>query len=353
METFPASSYEFVPQITIDDVFHAVQSGLAHRGVIPFENSTNGTVMMSLDLFADRERQLQDILVCGEAYVDVRHCLAGRLPEGVDLSSPQQGQMLQREPSAPSEEDLERFKKISPHIKKLYSHPQAWTQCNRFLASYLKGVERENVTSTSRAAELVAQENPPKSSQLPDAYNTAINADTACISSETAARSYGLDILVSNIQDEANNMTRFFVLCKQHSDDDIQTPIHERANSSDSLDPQHPVIMSTTMDATAMGNPFSSPTFKTLISFTVPHTSPGALAKSLNVFAEHGLNLTSINTRPSLIEPWNYLFFVEMLGRREEHGRGAVNAALRALSGVARGSRWLGSWEMQVDTAED
>lgn len=350
-------------QITIADVFHAVQQGFAHRGVVPFENSSNGSVTMTLDLFADRQKQLQDIVVCGEAYVDVRHCLAGRLPhDSHQLRGTQQPQAVQPEQapqstSGPSEEVLQAFKRIAPRIQKLYSHPQAWGQCERFLSSHLKGVERQDVSSTSKAAEIVAQENPSGTSQLPDAYNIAITAETAAISSETAARIYGLDILVPNIQDEASNMTRFFIIRKQESEDQVMTPIHERTDSYGSgqlsLDPQQPVITSTTMDPNAFGNPFTAPTFKTLISFTVPHTSPGALAKSLAVFADHGLNLTSINTRPSLIEPWNYLFFVEMLGRREEHGRGAVNAALRALQGVARGSRWLGSWEMQVDTADD
>jgi prephenate dehydratase len=91
-------------------------------------------------------------------------------------------------------------------------------------------------------------------------------------------------------------------------------------------------------------NPPASPeNYKTLISFTVDHNNPGALAQSLSVFERYGLNLTSINTRPSGVENWNYIFFVEIRGRRE--GReGAVSKALGDLDGVCRGWRWLGSW---------
>ncbi|KAF2095157.1 PDT-domain-containing protein [Rhizodiscina lignyota] len=330
LESFPAATHELVPYTTIADIFQAAQSGAVWRGVVPFENSTNGSVVMTLDLLADRKKELKDVLVCGEAYVDVRHCLVGRLPKELRPSPDQ--------PSRPGD-DLERFKKIKHRIKKLYSHPQAWGQCELFLSEHLKGVERQDVSSTSKAAEIVAQENPCDEHFTSGSDITQLGPDI-----------FGLDILAYGIQDESGNMTRFFMLKKEEPEDPIESPLN--AAISPTSQEEEPILTSATMPSDyASGNPFSQPTFKTLISFTIPHTSPGALAKGLGVFGDHGLNLTSINTRPSLVEPWNYLFFVEMVGKRERHGRGSVNAALRDLQGVARTWRWLGSWEMQVDTA--
>lgn len=87
-------------------------------------------------------------------------------------------------------------------------------------------------------------------------------------------------------------------------------------------------------------------THKSLISFTVPHSDPGALSSALAVFAPYKLNLTSINTRPSGLKPWHYVFFVEITGRRrQEDGEGAVNGALRELDSHVESWHWLGSWK--------
>lgn len=84
---------------------------------------------------------------------------------------------------------------------------------------------------------------------------------------------------------------------------------------------------------------------KSLVSFTVPHRSPGALAGVLDVFRKYGLNLTSINSLPSLIQPFQYLFFVEFEGSRHHDPEGKVKSALDEVDEVAEGWRWLGSWE--------
>jgi prephenate dehydratase len=90
--------------------------------------------------------------------------------------------------------------------------------------------------------------------------------------------------------------------------------------------------------------------WKSLVTFTVDHENPGALAHCLAVFEKFGLNLTSINTRPSGVRNWNYIFFVEFKGRREEgEHEGEVNKALKELEGVCRGYRWLGSWESALE----
>lgn len=306
-----------------------MQSGVAHRGVVPFENSTNGSVVYTLDLFADLQKKYQDILVTGEAYIAVQHCLLGRRrtqyqpasaptttttlssviesPLSSGAATPTTSHPTPQKPTARPTADLSR-------IRKLYSHPQAWGQCKSFLNTYLKGVERQDVSSTSRAAELVARD-------AETGGNEGDEGETAAaVSSVVAGEIFGLDVLARGIEDRADNTTRFFIIRKGGTS------------------PLQSSIGSTAAAAAA---------YKTLILFTIDHSNPGALASSLSVFATHGLNLTSINTRPSGVENWNYIFFVEIQGRKMEgeEEEGDVNRALRDLGGVCRGWRWLGSWE--------
>lgn len=84
-----------------------------------------------------------------------------------------------------------------------------------------------------------------------------------------------------------------------------------------------------------------------MVSFTVPHDSPGALAEVLSCFQAFNLNLTSINSRPSLIKPFQYIFFIEFEGHRHDDPEGRVKGALDKISHVAESWRWLGSWERQ------
>lgn len=194
------------------------------------------------------------------------------------------------------------------HVRKLYSHPQAWGQCKLFLSTYLKGVERQDVSSTSKAAEFVAQDS---------------TGTSAAISSKIAAEMNGLDVLAEGIEDNEGNSTRFFIL---------------RRTSSTPPTPTASLDEKTEMEQ-----------YKSLISFTISHEAPGALADSLAVFKRHDLNLTSINTRPSGELPWHYIFFVELKGKKRDGGEdGAVNRALGDLGRVATNWRWLGSWENQL-----
>ncbi|OCK82722.1 prephenate dehydratase [Lepidopterella palustris CBS 459.81] len=319
LDCFNESEYTLTPQISIEDVFEAVQSGTAYRGVVPFENSTNGSVVFTLDLFVDLPNRYPDILVCAETYIGVNHCLLGyaRRPitdlssinESPDSSGTATPTISAPNPAMPRTVPLTDLK----HIKKLYSHPQAWGQCKAFLSSYLKGVERQDVSSTSKAAELVAQDK---------------SGTTAAISSSIAAKIHHLDFLAKGIEDSPDNTTRFFIL-KKFS-----------AHSSPSA------LESNKQDVTGVDNDMDR--FKTLVSFSVDDDDPGALAESLAVFKPYKLNLTSINARPSGIVPWNYLFFVEIKGRRMMDNKGAVNAALRDLGKTAKSWRWLGSWESRL-----
>ncbi|KAI9591147.1 Prephenate dehydratase-domain-containing protein [Syncephalis fuscata] len=219
-------SVTYSPRDTIDDVFTAVETNQTTYGVVPFENSTFGTVIQTLDRF-----RTSPVHIRAETYLKVRQAL---------LSNYQLNA-----------------------IKRVYSHPQAFGQTKEWLSRHLPSVECINVASTSRAAEMAASE-----------VNTAAIASTMC------AKLYGLSIIQEDIQDRSDNITRFFII----------------------------------------GSESDKPTGKdkTLVKFTVDHRQPGALCDALRSFKDNGINLTSINSRPSLQNPWNYYFFIECIGHSED-----------------------------------
>ncbi|KAJ6171654.1 hypothetical protein N7470_000721 [Penicillium chermesinum] len=215
-ESFAKSSSVLLPQASFADAFSAIQKQEADYAVIPCENSTNGSVVQTLDLLADRNNQYNDVKVCGEYYLTVRHCLLvnkGSYPNG--------------------------WTGYDGSIRKLYTHPQVWGQCDKFLSQYFKDIERQDVSSTSKAAEIVAEEP---------------NEKTAAIASRFAAEYHGVNVLKENIEDRADNTTRFLIL---------RNVLVERTARLD-LDISS---LTTTQDE-------SLNTHKTLISFSVNHTSP-------------------------------------------------------------------------------
>ncbi|OQO03488.1 hypothetical protein B0A48_10152 [Cryoendolithus antarcticus] len=287
LQRFSKTGYELRPVTTIEDIFAAVADSTADRGVVPFENSTNGIVPATLDLFANASGKYGELEVIGEEYVAVNHCIVGLASGSI--------------PHDAAKPNLS-------YITTLYSHPQAWGQCTKFLSANLAKAEHVDTSSTSRAAELVSVGKDPV---------------IAAISSALAAKHYKLDVLADSIQNTSNNTTRFLII---------------RRNSTSS--PGKP-----RSDA---GSDNDGTGWKTLISFTVPHTTPGALADCLAVFKAHDLNLTGFHTRPfsSQVDggeaAWRYIFFAEFGGRR---GESSVDDAFQELLGVAESGRWLGSWE--------
>ena len=185
-----------------------------------------------------------------------------------------------------------------------------WGQCQRFLSKHLRGAERFDASSTSRAAELAAQD---------------ATGHSAAISSSMAADEHRLQCLARNIEDTRDNTTRFFVLKRV-----------DPSLSSGSAEPT---------DQGGDGDEDGMRSHKSLVSLSVGHEHPGSLADCLAVFKSHDLSLTSINARPSRMKNWQYVFLVEIKGRRIGEGIGAVNAALCELDNVATNKRWLGSWE--------
>ncbi|KAL8367292.1 hypothetical protein RB595_009194 [Gaeumannomyces hyphopodioides] len=310
---FPGQGWDLAPVPTIRGVFDAVQAGTATYGVVPFENSTHGVVTFTLDCLGDRAAEYAGVSVCAEHYLDVHHFLLGRLNNNSSTSTTAQG---------------ERGKPLASlaHVRHVYSHPQAFGQTSRFASAHLAHAELTDVSSTSRAAELAAAD--------PEGASAAI-------ASKAAAAPNGLDVLAACIEDREDNTTRFLVLRKDVAAAAAAVvsapPPSSSATATAAYPPPPP--------PPPQQNPPPPGTSKSLVSFTVPHRSPGSLADVLQCFRRAGLNLTSINSLPSLIRPFQYLFFVEFEVEAAADAGDKVAAVLADVRRVAHGSRWLGSWE--------
>lgn len=148
-----------LPLGSIDEVFHEVEAASADFGVVPIENSTEGTVNHTLDRFI-----ASPLTICGEVELRIHHSVMGQMSS------------------------LEK-------IVRICSHPQALAQCRGWLDEHLPDVERVPVSSNAEGARRARDEQ-----------------GTAAIAGETAAEVYGLKILAAEIEDRPDNTTRFFVL---------------------------------------------------------------------------------------------------------------------------------------------
>jgi chorismate mutase/prephenate dehydratase len=152
-------SVSTIPMSSIPDVFNSVESGHADYGLVPVENSTEGVISHTLDMFIDSR-----LMVCGEVEILVHHHLAMR------------------------------SQKVSA-IKHIYSHQQSFAQCRRWLDQNFPGVERIPVSSNAEAARLASLE-----------------ADTAAICGLPAVDIFDLKICYENIEDLSDNTTRFVII---------------------------------------------------------------------------------------------------------------------------------------------
>lgn len=218
-------SVDYEAMADIRSIFDEVSKGHCDLGVVPVENSSGGGVIETLDAFVDT-----DVVICAELYMSIHHNLLSncRLEE----------------------------------IEKIYSKPEAFAQCRKWLASTFKDARTIPTASTAKAAQLAAAE-----------------PGAAAIGSKVAAKLYGLGVLLEDIEDESNNVTRFMVISKQ--------------------------------DAKPSGDD------KTAIMFCTADKS-GALVDVLNVLQAHGVNMTRIESRPSRKRQWEYFFFAEVQGHRQD-----------------------------------
>ncbi len=236
-----SSSMEFVGRRTFAEALAMAESGEVGYAFLPIENTTAGSINQTYDLL----RQT-DLRIVGEEILHVRHCLLG--VEGAQKAA----------------------------LRRVLSHPQALTQCSRFLTG-LDGVELVAFEDTAAAAREVRRAGEPTQ---------------GAIASFEAAEVYGLEVLEEGIADQEENWTRFVVI----------------SGLEITLDPRIPA--------------------KTSLVLTTPHRE-GALAHCLKLLAEHGLNLTKLESRPVPSRPWEYLFYVDIEGSVESESAALGIAELR------------------------
>lgn len=217
-----------LPVPTIQEVFHEVESGIADFGVAPVENSTEGTVNHTLDMFLT-----SPLRICGEVELRIQQHLMGRMK---DLSQ----------------------------VRRICAHSQSLAQCRGWLAQYLPNIEQIPVSSNAEAARRARDEE-----------------GTAALGSQSAADVYDLAILFESVEDQGDNTTRFLVIGKK-------------------------VLPPSGNDKTSL-----------LVSASGTE-GPGVLMHLLNPLAEHGINMTRIESRPSRRRKWDYVFFVDLDGHAEE-----------------------------------
>lgn len=232
-----------------DNVFRDVEKGSADFGVVPVENTIEGSIGQTMDLLIESQAR-----IFGETYFDVHHNL------------------------------LSRAKSVKS-VKTLYTHYQPLGQCRKWLALNLPGVKVVETGSSSQAS----------IKALDDPKGAAIGA-------LEAAQIYGLGILAERIEERTGNQTRFFVISME------KAPKSGRD--------------------------------KTSIVFSIKD-SPGALYKILSPFAERGINLSKIQSRPRKTPDWEYLFFVDFEGSLDDAD---VKRALKKVKGHTQFFKALGSY---------
>jgi chorismate mutase/prephenate dehydratase len=238
---------------TIDGVFNAVEVGAANYGLVPVENSTEGAVGRTLDLLLN-----SNLKICGEVLLQVHQCVMS------------------------NENDLSL-------IRKVYSHPQSFGQCQGWLNAHLPHVERVTAPSNADAARLAAGE-----------------SFAAAIAGAQAAEHFKLKVLASNIEDDARNTTRFLVIGKQ--------------------------------DVAPSGKD------KTSLAMSAANR-PGAMHDLLTPFANNGVSMTKMESRPSRTGLWEYVFYVDIEGHQSD---AKVAAALTQLKQIAAFVKVLGSYPVAV-----
>ena len=233
------------------NAFEKVASGESAYGVIPIENSLSGSINQNYDLLLEF-----DLSIVGEVKLRVSHNLLAN--RGV------------RE----------------KNIQKLYGHPQAFAQCDRFLRLHPDWTVYQTYDTAGSVKMIKEQE----------------ASDTAAIASLQAAKIYEVDVLQEAIEDNPQNYTRFVVIAKE-------ARVHDRCD-------------------------------KTSVVFTTPN-KPGALFAVLELTAKNEVNLVKLESRPIPGRPWEYMFYMDLEGNVESPN---VSTVLRELPDCTETLKVLGCY---------
>jgi len=239
-----------IPKSTIEDVFKSVQESQVDYGIVPIENSVEGSVNNTLDLLSESK-----ILITGEIEIVINQCL------------------LSKETSIRS-------------VKRIFGHPQSLAQCKNWIHSNTSNAELIPVVSNTEGA-----------------LNIKKHGD-ACIGAKIIAEYYSLNINEKNIQDYSNNATRFLII----------------GNS---------VSIATGFDKTSL--------------LIIPPNSDdsGSLYQLLEPFANNEINLSRIESRPSKIKNWSYVFFIDVDGHIDDKG---IQETINSLKEGGVETKFLGSY---------
>ena len=240
---------------TSDEVFHEVEAGNADFGMVAVENSAEGTVTHTLDRLVS-----SPLHICGEVELRIHHCLLGKM-------------------------------ETLAGIVRVCAHAQALAQCRGWLDEHLPGAERVAVSSNAEGARRARDE-----------------LGTAAIAGDAAAEVYSLRLLFREIEDRADNTTRFLVIGRK---------LLEPSGS----------------DKT------------TLLVSTSSTAAPGALHRLLEPLAANRISMTRIESRPSRRGKWHYVFFIDIEGHASD---APVARALKSLKSRASLFRVIGSYPRSV-----
>lgn len=244
---------------TFEEVVDAVEDGDADFGLLPVETTRAGSINEVYDLLS-----VAQLLIVGEEVLRIRHYLLG--VDDIPLGN----------------------------IRKIYSHPQALTDCMEFV-SKLPNCQSLPYSDTALAVKKVKEEN---------------NPEIAAIGGEEAGRIYGLKILHRNIEDQQNNYTRFIILSKKPSIVDVRIPC------------------------------------KTSMIIATSHEE-GSLVKALNMLHKYRINLSKLESRPIPGMPFQYMFYIDFEGNTAEE---RVADALEELRSVTTSLKVLGSYPTKQRT---
>ena len=259
-------SVQTVPLSSIDMVFQEVESGHCHYGVVPVENSSEGMISHTLDMFIH-----SSLKIVGEVALRIHHHLLS-------------------------------YEKDLAAIQQVFSHQQSLAQCRKWLDKFLPHAERIPMDSNAQAASHVA--------------NLQHNG-CAAIASGTAAEIYQLPVLSENIEDAADNTTRFLILGREMV-----------ASSADSEE----CITRQCVDKTSL--------------LVMAANKPGALYHLLAPLEENKISMSRIESRPApCADIWQYVFFIDMEGH-VSHPK--IKTALEKMREQATQVKVLGAYPRAV-----